>query len=129
MEFPPIKTKEGYIIRHEAFECSLLWNYIIFDENDRELGRCIVIKREDYRKIIDEDEEIFLDIVTFNEKDRGKGIAGILMKFVCEYGNHPILISSSFNKKGRDFGFKYGWKIKKAINKKQNDILYYRKEK
>ena len=127
MEFQQIKTKEGHIIRHECIECSRMWNYLIYD-GDRVMGRCIVISREDYRPIIDDDEEIFIDIVIFNEEDRNKGIASELMQFVCNYGNHYALISSALDKRGREFGLKHGWKIKKGLTKNQPDVMYFKKE-
>jgi len=128
MNFPQIKTKTGHIIKHECIQCSRMWNYVICDENNKVLGCCFVICRDDYKTVIDEDEEIFMHIVIYNEEDRDKGIASELMQFVCNYGNHIALISSALDKRGREFGLKHGWKIKKGLSKKQSDVMYFKKE-
>ena len=128
MQYQDVKTKSGKIIKHEGFTCSLAWNYVICD-GDNVIGRAIVLKREDYKQIIDEDEEIFVDICIYDEKYRNKGIGEELMKFILKWGNHKTLISSSLNKTGFNFALKTGWNIKKSMHKNTPDIFYYKYQK
>ncbi|HUT64425.1 MAG TPA: GNAT family N-acetyltransferase [Anaerolineae bacterium] len=127
MEQTPVKTKTGKVIKYEYIPAEGVWNYTIWDGN-RHVGTAIVIRHEKFKATIDEDEEIFMNIIIFNEEDRRKGIATELMKFVTDYGNHIALISSALDNRGRDFAFKTGWKIKKSLKKKENDIMYFKRE-
>jgi len=127
MEYKPVRTPSGLIIKHECFACSMLWNYIICD-GDRVMGRAVVLRRDDYKTMIHEDEEIFLDICIYNEEDRNKGVATELMQFITTYGNHIALISSTLDKRGMKFALKNGWNIKRGMHKKTPDIMYFKKE-
>jgi len=127
MELPPVKTKTGNVIRYEYIPAEGVWNYTIWKDK-KHIGTAIVIRHEKNKAVIDEDEEIFLNIIIFNEEDRRGGVATELMNFITTYGNHIALISSALDSRGRDFALKTGWKIKKALAKKDKDILYYKKE-
>jgi len=128
MELPPVKTKTGNVIRYEFIPCEGVWNYTIWNKDKEHIGTAIVIRHEKNKSYIDEDEEIFLNIIIFNEKDRRKGIATELMNFITTYGNHIALISSALDNRGKNFALNSGWKIKKSLAKKDKDILYYKKE-
>lgn len=128
MEYPTVRTKAGRLIKHEGFVASLVWNYVICD-GDRVIGRAIVLKREDYTPVIDEDEDIFMDICIYDEADRKRGAGLELMNFVTGVGNHKALVSSSLGKPGFEFALKSGWKLKPGMHKKTPDIFYFKKEK
>jgi len=127
MEFTPVITKSGRIIHHEAILCSKLWNYTIW-ENGKMLGRIIIISKDDYKPIVDEDEEILLDTVVFDEEDRKKGVAGELIDFITEKGNHQVLITQWLDNRRKNLMLKHGFKLRKGMFKKQPDLLIYKKE-
>jgi len=128
MEYVAMETKSGNVIRHESFVCSKLWNYIICDKDGRTMGRITLVTRDDYKKIIDEDEEILLDTVIFHEKDRNKGLASELLDFILEAGNHEVIITSAFDNNWKNHLLKKGFILKKSLHKKRPDLLYYKKE-
>lgn len=128
MELPKVKnSKTGREIRYEYIECSGVYNYTIWDK-EKFLGRAVVVRHDPINPRIDGEEEIFLDIVIFDEADRRKGVGSDLMTFITHNGLHKCLISSAYSGKGKNFAYKTGWKTHKSLKKNEPDIFYFRRE-
>lgn len=127
MELPKVKAKSGREIRYEYIECTAVWNYTIW-EKGRFIGRAIVIQHNPFKPIIQDDEEIFLDIVIFDETDRKKGAGQDLMNFITSNGFHKCMVSSAYSNKGSSFAHKTNWKLKRGMFGKEPDVFYFKKE-
>lgn len=115
---------DNYLIEFERVNIDQLINIPIL-ENNRVLGRAILtinLETVDNRVV---EVVVLTDIIVYDHKDRGKGVADRLMGFIthCEY--FDIIITGINTEKGRALCLKWGFK-QEIVGKEK--FLVWRKD-
>ncbi len=113
-----LNNKEGHEIRYECFECSLVHNVPLYIKGEM-VARAFVIEPEDT------DWYILFDIQIHDEENRGKGYGSEVLDFVKN--RFERVQTGARNKRVGKFLLNNGFKIKKSLFKKQDDIYFFLK--
>lgn len=113
-----LNSHEGHEIRYECFECSLVHNIPLYIENEM-VARAFVIEPEDT------DWYILFDIQIHDPENRGKGYGSEVLDFVKK--RFDRIQTGARNQRVANWLIKNGFKVKKSLFKKQEDIYFFLK--
>jgi len=111
-----LNSNEGHEIRYECFECTLVHNIPLYIDNEV-VARAFVIEPEDT------DWYILFDITIHDPENRGKGYGSEVLDFVKK--RFEKIQTGARNQRVGKFLTNNGFKVKKSLFKKQEDIYYY----
>lgn len=113
-----LNSNEGHEIRYECFECSLVHNIPLYIKGEM-VARAFVIEPEDT------DWYILFAVHVYDPENRGKGYGSEVLDFVKK--RFDRVKTGARNPRVAKWLTKNGFKVKKSLFKKQEDIYFFMK--